>query len=101
MNPRLYGLRKGHENRIFILLFNSLQPTRGNADSRLLKSRIKIGEYRDLCSKNRTGIYLHSVFNTYDYVFLCLYNQSRRFENSKMVNWVNLVQKLTKVQGKL
>ena len=30
--------------------------------------------------------------------FLCLYTQSRRFDNSKMINWVNLVQKLTKIQ---
>ena len=41
----------------------------------------------------------YSVFNTYDYVFMCLYTQSRRFDNSKMVNWVNLDQKLTKIQG--
>ena len=31
--------------------------------------------------------------------FLCLCTQSRHFENSKMVNWVNLVQKLTNIQG--
>ena len=36
--------------------------------------------------------------NTYDYAFLCLYTQSRHFDNSKMVNGVNLVQKLTKIQ---
>ena len=46
MKSGLYGLRKGHKNRIFILLFNSLLPTLGNAGSRLLKSRIKI---RFLC----------------------------------------------------
>ena len=50
--------------------------------------------------KNYTNVFLHGVFITYDYAFLCLYTQSRHFDNSKMVNWVNLVQKLTKIQGK-
>ena len=46
MKSGLYGLRKGHKNRNFILLFNSLLPTTGNASIRLLKSRTKI---RFLC----------------------------------------------------
>ena len=53
---------------------------------------------RGLCKKKQTNVFLHSVFNTYDYGFLCLYTQCRHFDNSKMVNWVNLVQKLTKIQ---
>ena len=51
--------------------------------------------------KNAKNVCLHSVFNTYDYAFLFLYTQSRHFDNSKMVNWVNLIQKLTKIQGKM
>ena len=42
MKSGLYGLRKGHINRIFILLFNSLLPTTGYAGGRLLKSKIEI-----------------------------------------------------------
>ena len=56
---------------------------------------------RGLCKKKQTNVFLHSIFNTYNYAFLCLYTQSRHFDNSKMVNWVNLVQKLTKIQGKM
>ena len=46
MRSGFYGPRKGHKNRIFILLFNSLLPTPGNACSRLLTSWIKV---RFLC----------------------------------------------------
>ena len=35
MKSGLYGLRKGHKNRIFILLFNSLLSTPGNAGTHL------------------------------------------------------------------
>ena len=56
---------------------------------------------RGWCKKNWKNLFLHSVFNTYDYAFLCLCTQSRHFDNSKMVNWVNLVKKLTKIQGKM
>ena len=58
-------------------------------------------ELRGRLEKNDTKVFLYSVFNTYDYPFLCLYTQSTNFDNSKMVNWVNLVQKLTKIQGKM
>ena len=37
-------------------------------------------------------------FIIYDYTFLCLHTQSTHFDNSKMVNWVNLVQNLAKIQ---
>ena len=50
--------------------------------------------------KNWTNIFLHRVIDTYDYAFLCLYTQRRYFENSNMVNWTNLVQKLTKNEHK-
>ena len=51
--------------------------------------------------KKCTHVFVHQNFNTYDCDFLYLYAQSRHFVNSKMVNWANLVQKLTKIQGKL
>ena len=38
----LYGFRKGHKSRIFILLFSSLLPALPGVGSRLLKSKIKI-----------------------------------------------------------
>ena len=55
--------------------------------------------HRGWCKKNYTNVFLYIVFNTFDYTFLCFYTQSTHFDNSKMVNWVNLVQKLTKIQG--
>ena len=59
--------------------------------------------YRGKCVMLSRGwlkkMFFYSVFNTHDYAFLCLYTQSRHFENSKMVNWVSLVQKMTKIQG--
>ena len=51
--------------------------------------------------KNWKNVFLHRVFNTYDNAFLCLYTQGSHFDNSKMVNWDNIVQKLTKIQGKM
>ena len=60
-----------------------------------------VGGYnRGWCKKNWKNVFLYCVSNTYDYAFLCLYTQSRHFDNSKMVNWDNLVQKLTKIQEK-
>ena len=56
---------------------------------------------RGWCKSNETNIFLHSVSKIYDYAFMCLHTQSTHFDNSKMVNWVNLVQKLTKIQGKI
>ena len=54
---------------------------------------------RVCCEKNIPNVFLYSVSNTNDYAVLCLYIQIRHFDNFKMVNWVNLVQKLTKIQG--
>ena len=51
--------------------------------------------------KNDTHILFHSIFNTKNYAFIYICTQRRHFGNSKMVNWVNIVQKLTKIQGKV
>ena len=67
-------------------------------------SKSALGQKNDKvegAAKKWTNAFLYNVFNTYVYAFLCLYTQSRHFDNSKMINWVNLVQKLTKIQGKL
>ena len=54
---------------------------------------------RDLCKKNCTNVLLHSISNTYDFAFIYLYTQSTHFDNSKMVKWDHIAQKLTKIQG--
>ena len=56
-------------------------------------------QLRDLCKKNWTKVLLHSISNMYDYVFIYLCTQSAHFDNSKMVKWVYVVQKLTEIQG--
>ena len=56
---------------------------------------------RDCCIIFYTHVVFPCGFIINDYDFVCLYNQSTYFDNSKMVNWVNLVQKLTKIQGKI
>ena len=43
--------------------------------------------------------YFIGTFNTKNSAFINMCTQRRHFENSKMVNWVNIVQKLTKIQG--
>ena len=58
-------------------------------------------DIRGLCKKNDTHILFHSIFNTKNYAFIYMCTQRRHFGNSKMVNWVNIVQKLTKIQGKV
>ena len=55
--------------------------------------------HRDLCKKNCTNVLLHSISNTYDFAFIYLYTQSTHIDNSKMVKWVHIAQKLTKIQG--
>ena len=79
--------------------FTLLAPNNEAFSSLEAVSWIPFFKTRVLCKKKWTNVFLHSVFNIYDYTFLCLYTQSRHFDNSKMVNWVNLVQKLTKIQG--
>ena len=54
---------------------------------------------RDLCKKNCTDVLLRSIFIKPDYALIYLHTKSTHFDNSRMVNWVNLVQKLTKKQG--
>ena len=49
--------------------------------------------------KNYTNVLLHSISNTYDFAFIYLYTQSTHIDNSKMVKWVHIAQKLTKIQG--
>ena len=48
--------------------------------------------------KNRTHILFHTIFINESYAFTCICTQKRHFGNSKMVNWVNIDQKLTKLQ---
>ena len=57
--------------------------------------------FRDLCIKNRTNVLLHRISNTYDFAFIYLCTQSRLFDNSKMVKWVYIAQKLTKIEQKM
>ena len=64
-------------------------------------SRKKPHYTRGGCIEFETTINDYYSMVVYDYAFLSLYIQSRHFDNSKMVNWVNLVQKLTKIQGKV
>ena len=49
--------------------------------------------------KNRTHILFHSIFIIKNYAFAFMYTQRRHFGNSKMANWVNIDQELTKIQG--
>ena len=78
--------------------FTLLAPNNEAFSSLEAVSWIPFFKTRVLCKKKKwTNVFLHSVFNIYDYTFLCLYTQSRHFDNSKMVNCVNLVQKLTKI----
>ena len=39
------------------------------------------------------------ISKTYDFAFIYLYAQSTHFDNSKMVKWDHIAQKLTKIQG--
>ena len=54
---------------------------------------------RGLCKKNRTHVLFHSIIINESYAITCMCTLRRHFENSKMVNWVKIVQKLTKIQG--
>ena len=56
-------------------------------------------QHKDLCKENWTKVLLHSISNMYDYVFIYLYSQSTHFDKSKMVKWVYVAQKLTKIHG--
>ena len=49
--------------------------------------------------KNWTNVLLYSISNNHDYAFIYLHTQSTHFDNSKMVKWVYVAQKLTKIQG--
>ena len=63
------------------------------------RSALSLGTNRDLCKKNCTNVFLHSNSKTYDFAFIYLYAQSTHFDNSKMVKWDHIAQKLTKIQG--
>ena len=56
---------------------------------------------RDWLQKKYTNILLHSTFNTKNYAKSYTNIKTTHFENSKMVKWVNIIQKLRKIQGKM
>ena len=58
-----------------------------------------LGELEGYAKKMTLTFYFISTFNTKNSAFINMCTQRRHFENSKMVNWVNIVQKLTKIQG--
>ena len=60
---------------------------------------IKLAYVETYAKKNCTNVLLHSISKTYDFAFIYLYAQSTHFDNSKMVKWDHIAQKLTKIQG--
>ena len=51
--------------------------------------------------KKSRQMFFYIVFLILKIMLFCvyIYTQSRQFDHSKMINWANLVQKLTKIQG--
>ena len=54
---------------------------------------------RGWVKSNETNVLLHSISNTMIMLFINLYTQSTYFDNSKMVKWAYIGQKLAKMQG--
>ena len=96
MKSGLYDLRKGHKNRIFILVDNSLLPALPGVVSRLLKSKIRI---RFLCPFLRSNkpdfISKHLYQLGLMQLLIISYNT---FEETKYVLYDNLVNTITHVQ---
>ena len=72
-----------------------------HSDMKLPKSFFKVGvlNTRGCCKSFLTHVLLHSIFNTMILLLNNLYTQSTHFDNSKMVKWALIGQKLTKIQG--
>ena len=65
-----------------------------------LKNAINPTFYIEGCAKKTEHtFYFIASFFYINYAFTCMCTQRQNFGNSKMVNWVNIVQKLTKIQG--
>ena len=56
---------------------------------------------RGCCKIILTHILIHCISDTKKYAFANIHTQRGHFENYKMVKWVHMSQKLTKIQGKM